>query len=111
VETVSDRPWLGQRAELLERRLERPMLGFAALVLPALILEGADVDEAWKTIAAVLNWAIWLAFLGELVAMLVVVRDRRRYLLHNPLNVAIVVLTPPFLPARWRPVVRVKVRA
>jgi voltage-gated potassium channel len=43
--------------------------------------------------------AIWLAFLGELVAMLAVVRDRRGYLAHNPVNVAVVVLTPPFLPA------------
>jgi voltage-gated potassium channel len=68
----------------------------------ALILEGADVGEAWESIAAVLNWAIWLAFLGGLVAMLVVVRDRRRYLLHNPLNVAIVVLTPPVLPALFQ---------
>jgi hypothetical protein len=75
------------------------MLVAAALVIPALILESADVGEAWKTFAAVLNWAIWLAFLGELVAMLAVVRDRRGYLAHNPVNVAVVVLTPPFLPA------------
>jgi voltage-gated potassium channel len=93
---------MGERAERLERRLERPMLVAAALVIPALILEGANVGPAWKAIASVLNWMIWLAFLGELVATLAVVRDRRRYLLHNPLNVAIVVLTPPFLPALFQ---------
>jgi voltage-gated potassium channel len=75
------------------------MLVAAALVIPALILESANVDETCKAVACALNWAIWLAFLGELVAMLAVVADRRPYLIHNPLSVAIVVLTPPFLPA------------
>ena len=93
---------MGERAERLERRLERPMLVVAALVIPTLILEGADVGETLKAVAAVLNWAIWLAFLGELVAMLAIVNSRRRYLAHNPLNVAIVVLTPPFLPALYQ---------
>jgi voltage-gated potassium channel len=90
---------MGDRGELLERRLEWPMLVVAALVVPALILEGSDVGDAWKSVANVLNWIIWLAFLGELVAMLAVVRDRSRYLRHHMLNVGIVLLTPPFLPA------------
>jgi voltage-gated potassium channel len=97
--TATARPWMGDRAERLERRLELPMLVVAALVIPTLILEEASVGQAWKTAASVLNWVIWLAFLGELVAMLAVVRSRRGYLLHNPVNVAIVVLTAPFLPA------------
>jgi voltage-gated potassium channel len=96
---AKDRPWMGERAERLERRLERPMLVVAALVIPALVLEGANVDEGWKALAVVLNWIIWLAFLGELVSMLAVVRSRRGYLRHNVLTVAIVVLTPPFVPA------------
>ena len=37
---------MGERAERLERRLERPMLVVAALVIPTLILEGADVGPA-----------------------------------------------------------------
>jgi voltage-gated potassium channel len=93
---------MGERAERLERRLERPMLVVAALVIPALILEGAAVGDALKAAAAILNWIIWLAFLGELVAMLALVVDRRQYLRHNLLSVAIVVLTPPFLPALFQ---------
>jgi voltage-gated potassium channel len=89
---------MGERAE----QLERPMLGVAALVIPAIVLEESDVGATWHTVAAVLNWAIWLAFLGELVAMLAVVRDRRGYLLHNPLRVVIVLLTPPFLPSLFQ---------
>ena len=54
------------------------MLVVAALVIPTLILEGANVGDPWKTLAVVLNWVIWLAFLAELVAMLAVVRDRGR---------------------------------
>jgi voltage-gated potassium channel len=93
---------MGERAEALERRLERPLLVVAALVIPAIVLEEADVGATWHAVGAVLNWAIWLAFFGELVAMLAVVRDRRGYLAHNPLRVVIVVLTPPFLPSLFQ---------
>jgi voltage-gated potassium channel len=93
---------MGERAEALERRLERPLLVVAALVIPALVLEESHVGQAWHTVATVLNWAIWLAFAGELVAMLVVVRDRVGYLAHNPLRVVIVLLTPPFLPSLFQ---------
>ena len=40
---------------------------------------------------------MWLAFLSELLVMLVIVSDRRKYLMSHPLDLAIVVLTPPFL--------------
>jgi voltage-gated potassium channel len=94
---------MGERAERLERRLERPLLVVAALVIPAIVLEESHaVGTFWHTVASVLNWAIWLAFAGELVAMLAVVRDRRGYLAHNPLRVVIVVLTPPFLPSLFQ---------
>ena len=45
-----------------------------------------------------LDWIIWLGFAGELVTMLSVVPDRRQYLRHNPLDLLIVIATPPFLP-------------
>jgi voltage-gated potassium channel len=93
---------MGDRAERLEQRLERPLLVVAALVIPALVLEESDVGPTWHAIASVLNWGIWLAFAAELVAMLAVVRDRRGYLLHNPLRLVIVVLTPPFLPSLFQ---------
>jgi voltage-gated potassium channel len=47
----------------------------------------------------VLNWTIWLAFLAEMILMLSVVDSRSRWLRDHPLDVAIIVLTPPFLPA------------
>jgi len=46
-----------------------------------------------------LNWAIWIAFATELVVMLVVVPDRWRWLRTHPLEVFIVIVTPPFVPS------------
>jgi voltage-gated potassium channel len=75
------------------------MLLAALLVIPTIVIEQSDVGEPWDTVAVVLNWATWLAFLAEAVIMLAVVPDRSRWLRDHPLEVAIVVLTPPFLPA------------
>jgi hypothetical protein len=51
-----------------------------------------------NTVAVVINWATWLAFLVEAVLMLSVVDNRWRWIREHPLEVAIVVVTPPFLP-------------
>jgi voltage-gated potassium channel len=55
--------------------------------------------EPWEAIGVGLNWAIWLAFVAEVVIMLRVVPDRGRWLRDHPLDLAIVIFTPPFLPA------------
>jgi voltage-gated potassium channel len=75
------------------------MLVAALLVVPVMVIEQSDRGAEWRTLAGVLNWAIWVAFAVELVVMLAVVRDRRSWLRSHPLEVAIVLLTPPFLPA------------
>jgi voltage-gated potassium channel len=75
------------------------MLVAALLVVPAIVIEQSSLGEPWDTLAVVINWATWLAFLGEALIMLSVVPDRGRWLRDHPLEVAIVVLTPPFLPA------------
>lgn len=75
------------------------MLVMALLVIPVIGIEQSDVGEPWDTIATVLNWSIWAAFLAEILIMLRIVPDRRLWLRQHPLEVAIVILTPPFLPA------------
>jgi len=83
----------------MERRLQWPLLAAALLTIPAIVIEQSNVGEPFDTTAVVLNWTIWTAFLIEIGLMLSVVDDRWRWLRDHPLDVAIVVLTPPFLPA------------
>jgi voltage-gated potassium channel len=87
------------RARQVERRLAGPLLIPALLTIPAIAIEQSDAGQPWDTIAAVVNWMVWGAFLAEIVIMLRVVPDRWRWLRDHPLDVAIVLLTPPFLPA------------
>jgi hypothetical protein len=50
-------------------------------------------------VASVANWGIWLAFLTEAVVMLAVVPRRWQWVRAHPIEVIVVLLTPPFLPA------------
>src|SRR5262249_28420221 len=68
------------------------------MVIPVIAIEQSTLGEPWDTIASVLNWATWLVFLAELVVMLIVVPNRRLWLRHHPLELPLVVLTPPILP-------------
>lgn len=83
----------------MQQRLEKPLLLAALLTIPAIALEQSDVGEPWDTFVSVLNWVVWTAFLAEAVLMLGVVENRWRWVREHPLEVAIIVLTPPFLPA------------
>lgn len=88
-----------ERSQRIAARLEWPLLLAALLVVPTIAIEESSLGQPWDNIAAALNWLIWLAFLGEVVIMLSVVPDRRRWLREHPLDLAIVIFTPPFLPA------------
>jgi voltage-gated potassium channel len=88
-----------ERTERWARRFDWIVLVAAALVIPVVVIEQAEANDTLKTVAGIANWLIWLVFLAEVIFMLSVVPNRKRWLLDNPLDVAIVVLTPPFLPA------------
>jgi voltage-gated potassium channel len=90
---------MNERAKRWQQRFDVPVLVAALLVIPVIIVEQSDAGDPWRTLAAILNWSIWSVFALELVTMLVVVSDRWRWLRTHPLEVIIVVLTPPFLPA------------
>jgi voltage-gated potassium channel len=87
------------RGQRWERRFEVPVLLAALLVIPVIVVEQSSFGEPWETLAGVLNWAIWIVFALELVTMLVVVSDRWQWLRKHPVEVAVVVLSPPFVPA------------
>jgi len=88
-----------ERSERIQRRFEGPVLAAALLVIPVIVVEETNSGAPWDTVAAVANWAIWLVFVAEVVTMLAVVRSRRVWLRGHVLDVAIVLLTPPVLPA------------
>lgn len=86
------------RADRLARRLEKPLLVAALLTIPALVLD-ESTSHPWSDAAPFLNWVIWVTFAAEAGLMMYVVESPGRWLRDHPLEVAIVVLTPPFLPA------------
>jgi voltage-gated potassium channel len=75
------------------------MVVAALLVIPAIIFEESSLGEPWKTVGEILNWGTWIAFAVEFAVELYVVPSKRDYLRQNPLDIAIVFLTPPFVPA------------
>ena len=83
----------------MERRFHQPVIVATLLVIPVMVLQGLDPGQPWSTIGFVGDCAIWLVFLAEVVAMLWVSADRWRWVRSNPLDVMIVVLTPPVAPA------------
>ena len=75
------------------------MLLVALLVIPTIAIENAKLGSGWTTTATILNWLIWTAFVAELVALVAVAPNRKQWLARHPLDIAIVLLTPPFGPA------------
>ncbi|MCO5315698.1 MAG: potassium channel family protein [Solirubrobacterales bacterium] len=90
---------VGVRALKAERLMDKPLLVASALTLPSVALTEAHVGGTLETVAHLLNWGTWIAFALELVVMLALVPDRWRYLRHHPLELVVVFLTPPVLPA------------
>jgi voltage-gated potassium channel len=79
-------------------RLELPVLAAVLLTVPVLVLHSLELDGVAGAAVDVANWVLWTVFLLEVVVMLVIAPDDRAWLRRNKLDVAIVVLTPPFLP-------------
>lgn len=88
-----------ERSSRIQRRLEPWMLAAALLVIPTIVIEDSATGAPWSVVAGILNWTTWLAFLVEVIVMLTVVPDRRAWIRSHPLDLAIIVLTPPFASA------------
>lgn len=92
------RPGMDARSTRVAEALNTPMLIAAALTLPMVAISESHPGGLLEDVARVLNWVTWLAFLVELVVMLAVVPNRRKWLRHHPLDPFIVFFTPPVLP-------------
>jgi voltage-gated potassium channel len=85
-------------AAAVDARLRIPLTIAALLVIPDLILEEQPLRDTWHTVAVIGNWAIWLAFLAEFVAILLLASDWRAWMRKYPLALPMLILTPPFAP-------------
>jgi voltage-gated potassium channel len=99
------------RAERVAQWLRGPLIVAALLAIPTIVVQETDIGGFWEILAGVLDWCIWAMFAANLAIMLSIVPIRRRWLINNPMDVLIVVLTPPFLLATMKlarvlPVVR-----
>jgi voltage-gated potassium channel len=89
---------MGNPTDRIARWLDAPMLFAALLSIPAIVIESSAAFGDWYVAALVIDWIVWSAFALELIVMIAVTPDRSGWLRQHPLEVAIVVLTPPFLP-------------
>ncbi len=89
----------GHRAIRAQELMNTPLMIAAALTLPSVALTESHVGGTLEVIAQILNWGTWIAFTVELVVMLILVPDRGKYLRHHPVELIVVFLTPPVLPA------------
>jgi len=83
----------------IERRLDVVLLVAAVAVVPVIIIEQSHASQTAKSAADVANWVIWLLFAGESALMLGFSVDRRGWAERHKLELAVVILTPPVLPA------------
>ena len=89
---------MDDRARRIQEHFEWPMVIAAVLVIPVVWIDSVDASDTVKTIGNILNWVTWGAFLVEMVVMLWVSRIPTEWLKSHPLDAAVVVLSPPFIP-------------
>ena len=97
--TIPDNGVVGPRAIRAQELLNPPLMIAAALTLPSVALSETHIGGNLEVVAEVLNWGTYLMFALELVVMLILVPDRKKYLKHHPVELIVVFLTPPILPA------------
>ena len=101
---------MDDRGAAWEKRLDPPLIVAAVATIPLLVLDQTHPHGTWHTVSRTCDWVIWLVFLVSLLIMLAVSPKRRlAYLRAHPLDLIVVVCTPPFLPVgvQWVRVLRV----
>lgn len=92
----------GERAARVEQKMQLPLMIAAVLTLPSVILMETTETGLLQTISTILNWGTWLAFALDVVLMLILVPNRWNYIKNHPVEIMIVVLTPPVLPGSFQ---------
>jgi voltage-gated potassium channel len=81
----------------IERALEWPVAILALAVVPALIIEDRTTSESLRRTAITINWIAWLAFVAEFLVRFALANHRWRYVRYAWFDLALIVITPPFL--------------
>lgn len=86
-----------ESARLVERWFHLPIVVAALVAIPAIAVQ-LSVDDGWElALANVVSWIVWGVFVLELVFGLRTAERPARWLATHPIEVLVVVFTPPFL--------------
>lgn len=77
-------------------KLETAVVIAALATLPVMLLEVRGVTATWLVVT---DWLIWGVFAAALAAGFVASKERTTYLFRHPIDVAVVLLSFPFLPS------------
>lgn len=88
---------MNERARRMQQLFDVPLIIAAILTLPFLLLQDGSGHGVWHTLGYVGSFLVWMLFLAETIVMLSVVDSRRQWLIAHPLDIAIIILTPPVL--------------
>jgi voltage-gated potassium channel len=89
--------WRQDESGRVHTPLEPIVLVATLALIPVLIIESDASSAGWQQFAVVANWLIWAVFAIELAAIMSVASRRKAALRAHWLDVAIVVLTVPFV--------------
>lgn len=93
---------VSSREELIQRKFEWPVVIAALLTVPILVIQESHLGEPWQAIGTILSWLTWCTFALETVVMLWIVERRSAWMRRHLVDLAVVILTPPFAPAAWQ---------
>jgi voltage-gated potassium channel len=89
--------WAQEESGRVRTPLEPVVLAATLALIPVLIIESDAKSQTWQNFAKLANWVIWAVFAVELAAILIVATRKKAALRAHWLDVAIVVLTVPFV--------------
>jgi voltage-gated potassium channel len=86
----------------VQQRFEWPVIAAALLTIPILVIQESNLGEPWQMMGLFLSWMTWTVFALEVGVMLWVSDQGMRWIRTHPIDVAVVLLTPPFAPVAWQ---------
>lgn len=92
----------GDPVQRVQDKLEWPVVIAALLTIPIIFIQESHAGEPWRAIGQILNWLTWGIFLIEVITILVLTDRRARWIREHPIDLAVVLLTPPFAPPAWQ---------